>query len=66
MGITSNTAHFSHTEYMTVEDRAYFQKYFKKLCKIGVPEKRNKEDTLKVFVKFGRFIFHRVFTACYI
>ncbi|XP_059161165.1 serine/threonine-protein phosphatase 4 regulatory subunit 4-like isoform X2 [Physella acuta] len=32
-------------EYMTVEDKSYFQEYFKKLCKIGVSEKKHKEDT---------------------
>ena len=33
---------------MTVEDKAYFQEYFKKLCKIGVTEKKNKEESSKV------------------
>ncbi|GFR62723.1 serine/threonine-protein phosphatase 4 regulatory subunit 4 [Elysia marginata] len=41
---------FCHSllEYMTVEDKAYFQEYFKKLCKIGVTEKKNKEESSKL------------------
>lgn len=41
---------FCHSllEYMTVEDKAYFQEYFKKLCRIGVTEKKNKEESSKL------------------
>ncbi|XP_012942887.2 serine/threonine-protein phosphatase 4 regulatory subunit 4 isoform X2 [Aplysia californica] len=35
-------------EYMTVDDKTYFQEFFKKLTKVGVSEKKNKEDTAKL------------------
>ncbi|KAK3799239.1 hypothetical protein RRG08_054366 [Elysia crispata] len=48
---------FCHSllEYMTVEDKTYFQEYFKKLCKIGVTEKKNKEDSSKLMVALDIF-----------
>ena len=33
---------------MTVEDKNYFQEYFKKLTKVGISEKKSKEDAPKV------------------
>ncbi|KAH9519006.1 Serine/threonine-protein phosphatase 4 regulatory subunit 4, partial [Bulinus truncatus] len=35
-------------EFMTVDDKAYFQDYFKKLCKAGLSEKKYKEDSQKL------------------
>ncbi|XP_055879993.1 serine/threonine-protein phosphatase 4 regulatory subunit 4-like isoform X2 [Biomphalaria glabrata] len=42
-------------DYMTVDDKAYFQEYFKKLCKVGVSEKKYKEDTQKLLEGFEMY-----------
>ena len=46
---------------MTVEDKTYFQEFFKKLIRVGISEKKTKEDTPKVR-KYYRL--HDITTLC--
>lgn len=33
---------------MSVDDKTYFLEYFRRLCKTGLSDKKNKEDSIKV------------------